>query len=222
MRRQPSNTVTIIGVARNTDTGQVLSQNRSGVVYVPFTQHYTAGNTVVSARTSNNPARAAQGLQAALRRVDPDIGTWRYGPASVILGGLYVTARAAGVAAAALGALTLLLSMVGLYGVQSQAVAQRTREVGVRAALGATARQIERMVLADGFRPVMQGLALGLMLGSMARLALRALVDAPIDLVDPVALIVVPIPLAVAAFLACRIPASRAARVAPSVALRHV
>jgi hypothetical protein len=78
------------------------------------------------------------------------------------------------------------------------------------------------MVLADGFRPVIQGLALGLMLGSLARLTLRALLDAPIDLVDPVALVVVPIPLAIAAFLACRVPAHRAARVSPNVALRQL
>jgi putative ABC transport system permease protein len=218
---QTSYTVTIVGVAGDTDTGRLLSANRNGVLYVPFTQHHVPGNIVVTARTPDNPASAAQSLQAAIRRTDPDLSAASYGPASVILGGLYVIARAAGVAAAALGALTLVLSMIGLYGVQSQAVAQRTREVGVRAALGATGRQIKRMVLADGFRPVVQGLALGLMLGSLARLTLRAVLVAPIDLVDPIALIVVPIPLGIAAFLACRIPASRAARVSPSVALRQ-
>jgi putative ABC transport system permease protein len=176
----------------------------------------------MSARTTGDPALAARSLQAAVRRADPDLSATSYGPGWLMLAGPYMVARAAGLAAAALGALTLLLAMVGLYGVQSQAVAHRTREVGVRVALGATARQIERMVLSEGFRPVVQGLVLGLILGSVARLAIRTALEAPIALIDPVALLVVPVPLALAAFLAGRLPAFRAARVDPSVALRHL
>jgi len=67
--------------------------------------------------------------------------------------------------ALALGALTLLLAMVGLFGIQSHIVARRTREIGVRMSLGASGAQIKRMVLKDGYRPVLEGLALGLFIG---------------------------------------------------------
>jgi ABC-type antimicrobial peptide transport system permease subunit len=161
-------------------------------------------------------------LQAALRQADPDLGTGVAGAASWLTAGPYVAARIAVALAGALGTLTLILAMVGLYGVQAQIVAQRTREVGVRMALGAASSQIERMVLRDGFRPVVQGLIIGLFLGTLARAVIRAMLTAPIAIVDPFALLVVPIPLGIAAFLASYVPARRAARVDPNVALRHL
>ncbi len=79
------------------------------------------------------------------------------------------------------------------------------------------------MILREGFSPVVEGFALGLFFGtSPARAVLRAIYVGAIDLVDPVALLVVPIPLAAAAFLACYLPARRASRVDPNVALRHL
>jgi ABC-type antimicrobial peptide transport system permease subunit len=78
------------------------------------------------------------------------------------------------------------------------------------------------MVLAEGFRPVIQGLGLGLMLGVLARMSIRVGLDAPVAIVDPLAFLIVPIPIALAASLACRIPAYRASRVDPNIALRHL
>jgi ABC-type antimicrobial peptide transport system permease subunit len=130
--------------------------------------------------------------------------------------------RAAGIVAVSLGALTLLLAMVGLYGVQSQVVASRTREIGVRMSLGATAAQVRAMVLKDGYKPVFQGLAIGLFIGLAGRAIVRAYLDVNVDIVDPWMLLVVPVPLLLAAFCACYLPARRASRVDPNVALRHL
>jgi putative ABC transport system permease protein len=101
-------------------------------------------------------------------------------------------------------------------------MAHRTREVGVRMALGAASSQIERMILQEGFRPVMDGLLIGLCLGTVARGAIRAFLTSQVQVIDPFAIAVVPIPLATAAFLACYLPARRASRVDPNVALRHL
>ena len=101
-------------------------------------------------------------------------------------------------------------------------MAQRTREVGVRMALGAAASRIERMVLREGFRPVVEGLAIGLFIGIVARAGLRALVVATVPIVDVFTLATVPIPLGLAAFLACYLrPAAPHASIR-TVALRHL
>jgi ABC-type antimicrobial peptide transport system permease subunit len=125
-------------------------------------------------------------------------------------------------AALALGALTLLLAMVGLFGIQSHIVANRTREIGVRMSLGASAAQIQRMVLRDGYRPVVEGLGIGLCIGLAGRVIVRAYLEIEVKIVDPWMLFVVPIPLILAAFCACYLPAHRAAAVDPNVALRHL
>lgn len=121
-----------------------------------------------------------------------------------------------------LGALTLLLAMVGLYGVQSHIVAHRTREIGVRMSLGATAAQVRAMVLKEGYEPVLQGLGIGLFIGLCGRAIVRATMTMPVDVIDPWMLLLAPVPLLLAAFCACYLPARRASRVDPNVALRHL
>jgi macrolide transport system ATP-binding/permease protein len=213
-------TLTVVGIAKQTDVDMLMLRD-DHLVYLPFAQRYRA-NVALVARTKGNPASAVHILRDAVRQADPDLGAGTSGPAYWLTAGPYVAARIAGGLAAALGALTLILAMVGLYGVQAQAVAHRTREVGVRMALGAGVSQIERMVLREGFRPVIEGLMIGLFLGTVARGAMRALIAAPIPIIDPFAIALVPIPLGIAALMACYLPARRAARVDPNVALRHL
>ena len=92
----------------------------------------------------------------------------------------------------ALGAFALLLSMTGLYGVLSHVVARRTREIGIRLALGATSDRLLRMVLTDGARPVVSGLAIGLICGTIGRGIFRLVVARPVAIFDPLALALVP------------------------------
>lgn len=89
-------------------------------------------------------------------------------------------------------------------------------------ALGALTAQIQRAVMREGFRPVAEGFALGLFFGTVAHAGIRAMFEGTVDIVDPFAIMVVPVPLAIAAFLASYLPARRASRVDPNVALRHL
>ena len=194
--------------------------DRRAFVYVPFAQRYEPFLTV-AARSTGNAAGATRALREAFRRTDPDLAVEVIGTGREILSGPFVFLRAAGTAALALGVLTLLLAMVGLFGIQSHIVARRTREIGVRMSLGATAAHIRRMVLTDGYRPVLEGLAMGLFIGFAGRAIVRAYLDIEVNVVDPW-MAIVPIPLVLAAFCACYLPARRASAVDPNVALRHL
>ncbi|HWI20001.1 MAG TPA: FtsX-like permease family protein, partial [Vicinamibacterales bacterium] len=211
-------TATVIGVAADTDVRWIY-RDRRPLAYLPLAQHF-AGNLTLTARASD-AERAIPALREIIRQADPDLTVGAIGPGPMILAGPFVLVRSMGMGALYLGGITLLLSMVGLFGVQSHVVAHRTREIGVRMSLGASTRQIKVMVLKDGYRPVLEGVFLGLWGGVAGRIVLRSymeLEDAMI--VDPWMLLLTPIPLIAAAFLACYLPASRAASVEPTVALR--
>lgn len=215
---QDTVTARVIGVAGDTDA-QFLTRRNSGAVYIPLAQQYEPTLAVVG-RAKSDTRKATDALRAAVRAADPEVSVNRAGPASMLLAGFYFTARIAATTAAALGLLALTLSMVGLHGILAQMVTMRTREVGLRIALGAERRQISRMVLGDGFKPVIQGLALGLLLGVLGRFVVRATVAPAVVIFDPLALAVIPIPILAAGWLACYWPARRASHVDPNVALR--
>jgi len=169
---------------------------------------------------SADGATALTALREALRRADPGLAV-DFAGLGRALSGPFVLLRAVGSATLWLGVLTLLLAMVGLFGIQFLIVGHRTREIGVRMSFGATGKQIQWMVLKDGYRPVLEGLVLGLFGGLAGRVYVRAYLDIDVSVVDPWMLFVVPIPLIAAAFCACYVPARRAASVDPNVALKH-
>ena len=123
---------------------------------------------------------------------------------------------------ATLGAIALVLATAGLYGVLSHIVYHRTREIGVRMALGASAGRIVRLVVRDGVRPDAEGLFIGLGAAFVIRAFLQSSFNQPISSLDPIAALVPVIPLLVAAVVACYVPARRASRVDPNVALREM
>jgi predicted permease len=226
---------TIVGVADDAATDARGDPRRT--IYMPFSQRPRADlrllspETVVVARADGEGASAAALLQRAVRRVDPDLAITAAGPAALL-----AEAPAAAVLpliarlAAVLALVALALAMLGLYGVVSHLVMARTRELGIRVALGASPARILRLVLVDGSRPVVAGLAAGLVLAAIARLLLQAATDAPggppgnpaavAQAFDGLAVLMAAAPLVVAAVVACWIPAARAARVDPNVALR--
>jgi len=220
---QPSRApmATVIGVARNTDVRSILGPPLA-LVYVPLGQRFDVSALTFTARAAGRGASAVRSLQTALRRADPDLAVDGIGSGRSMLAAIYVFLRVVGLSALALGGVTLLLAMAGLFGIQSHLVGQRTKEIGVRMSLGASAAQIRWMVLGDGYRPVVEGLALGVFIGLAGRAIVRARMELDIPIVDPWMLVGVPIPLVVAAFFACYFPARRAASVDPNVALRQL
>jgi predicted permease len=190
--------VTVAGVAGDTDTYSYMNRQRAAVVYAPLAQHFDRPITVV-ARAAGSEEAAVGALQAAIRRVDPDVAVVGIGGGWEMLAGGFTLVRFAGTSALALGGLTLVLAMVGL-----------------------TAAQIRHMVLKAGFRPVIEGMAIGLMLGIGGRALMRVYLDMPLSVVDPWMVMLVPVPLVLAGFCACYLPARRAAGVDPNVALRDL
>jgi len=168
----------------------------------------------------------AQSLQAAVRGTLADLG-----PASA---SLPTTLQAADAAMAArflpmvdmvvtLGATAIVLALVGIYGVVSFAVARRTREIGVRMALGATRTDIIRMILSTGTRPIATGMAVGFVLVIPGAIALSRIFQhtpVPLRAGDPWPYAIVGATLALAAMVTMLVPARRAAAVAPAVSLR--
>jgi ABC-type antimicrobial peptide transport system permease subunit len=175
----------------------------------------------IVARSLASPASLPDALRRIVQRVDPDTAILRAATGRELDAAgsrvLEVGAAASGV----LGGLALVLAMAGLYGVMSDLVLRRTREIGIRMALGADRGRMLRMVLLDGARPVAQGLAIGTALGVRARLAFRPMFIRMLPAFDPIVLLVIPAAFFLAALLASYLPARRAARVDPNVALRH-
>ncbi|MGH9640536.1 MAG: FtsX-like permease family protein, partial [Bryobacteraceae bacterium] len=118
------------------------------------------------------------------------------------------------------GAVALFLAVIGLYAVNAYTVARRTREIGIRMALGADPSSAMRLILGQGLRVIAAGIAIGLLLSAgIGRVLAGLLYQTPG--IDPLVLVVASIVLASVALLACYLPARRASRVDPMVALRY-
>jgi putative ABC transport system permease protein len=128
--------------------------------------------------------------------------------------------RTAMILATAFGVVALLLAALGIYGVLAYLVAQRTREIGVRLALGSTTRGIVRLVLWEGALLVMAGLAIGL-LGALALRRVLASHVFGLGALDPIVIGAAVVVLCATAFIACALPARRAGRVNPAIALNR-
>ncbi|HUK64033.1 MAG TPA: FtsX-like permease family protein [Dongiaceae bacterium] len=213
---------TVIGVARDTAVGTLgLSTGRNLIAYVPFAQREPRVVTIV-ARSSRDPDDLAAVLRAGIRAADPDLVVVAAGSGADMLDGFGRTTRLLAGAAGALGGIVLVLTMSGLFGVLSQLVARRTRELGIRAALGASPRDLRRLVLGDGMRPVGVGVVAGLTIGTLAGMFVHAMMGFAFGALDPIAVALAPVPLVLATVAACHLPARRAARVDPNVALREL
>jgi len=216
----PVEAVTVIGIAAETDFGDVGNRG-GGFPYLPWSQHYLPTATI-TARTAGEPSSLIDPLKRVVNRVDPDLAVMDAAPASALGGARSLVLRIGAGAAGLLGWLALVLAMAGLYGVLSELVLRRTREIGIRMALGADAHRLLRMVLMDGVRPVFAGLAIGLGCGAMLRLGFRPLFIRMLPAFDPVIVALVPVAFVVASLVAAYLPARRASSVDPNVALRHL
>lgn len=213
--------VTIVGVAADLDQ-PTRTYRGDQFVFVPWAQRYEPDvPLIVTARTAS-PGTAVTTLRNTIARVDPELAISTAGTGSKLLQGPIFILRVISDLSTALCAIATVLAMAGLFGVLSHVVLLRTREMGIRIALGADRRRIFRLVLWDGLRPVAKGIALGAAIGIGARLAVRAWIVTDVSAAEPLVFALVPVPFILAALVACYLPAARAARVDPNVALRNL
>lgn len=172
----------------------------------------------VAVRTEGDPAALVPALSRAVARIDPDVPLYSVSTMEERMAGTVATARFNTLLLTLLGAIGLLLSAIGIYGVVAYFVTQRTSEIGVRMALGATPGDVIRLVLRQAALPVTAGVLLGLA-GSVVATRVLAASLVGVERMDPLTLASVVIVLASAALLASVVPARRAASVDPTSAL---
>ena len=210
--------VTVVGVASDIKV-RSLEEAPRNMIYRPYSQQWSSELTVI-ARTSADPDQTVRELIAAGREVDPDL--WVSGATTMTR---HVSRRLEGMAVPAFILLTfavlaLVLAAIGLYGVVSYSVARRTREIGIRMALGADARRVVRLLaFSSGFKLVIVGVVIGLAIAFPTTLLLSGMLI-EVQPIDPMTFIVVPLVLAATGLLAAGVPAQRARRINPVEALR--
>ncbi len=204
-----------------------LSLERPAVteIYIPYRQflHFSAGvqarGMALVLRTAIAPAAVAPAVRAALRELDPGVAAADTRDMQTVVAESVADRRLSVMLIGMFALLAIVLAAVGIYGVMALWVAQRTRELGLRIAVGATCASVRAMVVAQGLRLVGAGLALGLgaalvLAGSLAPLLFE------VQPRDAVVLAAVPLALVLVAVLATWLPAHRATRVDPVAALR--
>ena len=209
--------MTIVGVVGN------IAQE--GVTAKPYAQLYQSieqspsRSVFVSGRTEGDPTLLASSVRGAVRSVDPDLLVNDVVPLDARVAQSIARPRLSVLLLGGFSAIALLLAAIGIYGVMAYTVAQRTREIGVRMALGADPAKVKQLIVRQGMRPALLGVVLGLVAAFLAtRLIARLLYG--VSAVDPVTFVLVPLFLIGVALLATWLPARRATRVPPTVALQ--
>jgi ABC-type antimicrobial peptide transport system permease subunit len=207
----------VVGVARDGKYGQ-LNEKPRNYMYVPLAQYFRH-DALLIVRTSGEPAPIVPALHAEVKRIDPNLPLFDVRTVGEHMKLSVFIPRMASTLLGLFGVLALLLAVVGLYSVVTFSVAQRTREIGVRMAMGATRGQIMRLVLRQGMILTVTGLLIGAALAAAAAQALRSQLMglAPTDAVSFGATGAL---LFAVSLLACVIPARRATRLDPVRALR--
>jgi putative ABC transport system permease protein len=220
----PESWLTVVGVVSNVVQTDQTGQRFDPVVYRLFQQE-PATIMWVLARTRVPPASLARVFRREIQGIDADLlvgpgGDAIVSPLDERLKSNYWSNSVNGMLFLIFGAIALLLASVGLSAVVAHSVSQRTQEIGIRTAMGATARDVLALVFKQGMLPVGIGLAIGL----PAALAVTPILKSQLVNVsptDPVTFLVASAVLVLSAALGCWIPARRAMRVDPMVALRH-
>jgi len=210
---------TVIGVAPDILQNDVSPRQIDPLIYLPYREK-PASDMAIIARTSVPPITLGTSFRREIQGVDPDLpiyNLWTLGQRlernywyNRVLSGLFLIF--AGIA--------LLLASIGLYGVMAHSVGQRSQEIGVRMAMGATGRDILRLVLVSGMKQVAMGLGIGVILAFVATHILKSELIR-VSPADPITFGVAATVLIVAGVLGCVIPARRATRVDPVFTLRH-
>ncbi len=210
--------LTIIGVAKN-GKYRFLNEPPKPFMYFAYQQGVWDLNLGVALRTEGNPLTFASALRKEIHALDPGIEVWNSIAMSDFIQAAFLGQKIVSTLLVALGVVALVLSAMGIYGVMAYVVSQRTHELGIRLALGASAQRVIQLVLTQGMRLT----ALGLVLGLIGAVALSHSLTNFLYGVSPFDLLTfagVGVTLAAVSLAACLVPAWRAARVDPMTALR--
>ncbi len=208
---------TVVGVARNSKYNGV-AEDPIPFIYESLKQDYTAA-AALHVRAAGDAAGLASGVRQAIREIDPTLSMFNVRTLEEQVSQSLQQQRMNVILLTTFGGLALLLASIGLYGVASYSVAQRTREIGVRMALGAQPASVLGLVLGNGLTLVAIGIGVGLAAALALAGTLQTLVVG-VNPRDPVTFIATPAILATIALLATYVPARRATRIDPLIALR--
>ena len=208
----------IVGLARNVKSSGLAAESEPAY-YVPSTQAPLPDMTIL-VRAQGDPAALVSALRGAVWSIDPNQPIANVNTMEQIISDSIAQQRLSMVLMGLFGALALVLSAVGIYGLLSFAVTQRTQEMGIRLALGAQVSDVLALVLKQGMVLVLAGEVLGLA-GAFALTRLISSLLFGVRPTDAMTFIAVGAVLALVALLACYFPARRATKVDPMIALRY-
>ena len=207
----------VVGVVGDVKHNSLVDDVGYDIYYSAF-QSY-AKQTHFVARTQGDPMMVAKDIQRAIWQVSPDTGAFNVTPLTRLSANTIWQSRVWGLLLGIFSAIALVLATAGIYGVMAYFVTQRTREIGIRMALGAQWSDVLKMIMRSGILLVSIGLIIGL-LGALVLTRLMTTLLFEVSPTDPITFGVVVLCLIVTALLACYIPARRATKVDPLIALR--
>lgn len=216
--------MTVVGLVPDPVTGG-LDREPYPHVYVPHAQggistYFLPASMQIALRTSVAPESVVPAVRERMTDFDRDLPLYAVSTMTDVMAASYAGHRVTTNLLGIFGIIALVLATVGIYGVISYSVAGRTREIGVRVALGAERNEITRLILAEGIRPVAVGVVAGLALAWFATRLVEAMLY-QIERTDPMTFAAVPLLLMAVGFASSLLPARRATRIAPTEALRE-
>jgi putative ABC transport system permease protein len=211
---------TVVGVARTLRYENLDDSGASVGAYYRCNSQDPASTFTFAIKTTSDPASTIRALRAEITRLDPEVALFDIHSMSERIDLSLASRRTSMLLANAFGGVALFLASLGIYGVLAYLVAQRTREIGIRVALGSTRAGILRLVLQEGFKLVAMGFVLGVVSAAFLQKAVAKQIYG-VEPYDPLVLAGVIALLAGIALVACAVPARRAMSVDPVVVLRY-
>jgi predicted permease len=210
---------TVVGVVGSVRMTGLTESEPVGMYYFPFAQSVIRGMTI-AVRTAGEPTAVTGSIREQVRAIDPELPFFSVRPMSSVVDESLIARKTPMLLATLFGGIALFLAAIGIYGVLAYQVAQRRKEIGIRLALGSDAGRIFGLIVSEG----LWLLGLGVVVGLAGAFAIRRAMETQlfgVQPMEPLVLAAVAGVLGVVAFVACAVPARRAARIDPLVALNE-